>query len=262
MALVVVLAGGGTGGHIFPAIALADTIRKREPGIQLHFVGTEKGLEAVHVRAAGYPLESVASRPVLGRGPIAALRAVFTLLRGVVQARRILQRLHACLVIGVGGYASVPTVTAAALSRIPTALLEPNARPGRANRLLARLARALFVQFEEAFQYFPRSRTYLSGFPVRPIPQHHATTAPGTGPVVRLLVLGGSQGARSINRAVAAALDQLSEGDGFRITHQTGSADHEEVRAAYERAGVHAEIGGTLCVGYALHSDPLSPRRR
>jgi UDP-N-acetylglucosamine--N-acetylmuramyl-(pentapeptide) pyrophosphoryl-undecaprenol N-acetylglucosamine transferase len=240
MALVVVLAGGGTGGHIFPAIALADTIRKHQPDIQVHFIGTHRELEVTHVRAAGYRLESVPSRPVLGLGPLAALGSVFTLLRGVIAASAILRRLGVSLVIGIGGYASVPTVTAAALSRIPTALLEPNARPGRANRLLARFARALFVQFEEAFNYFPRDRTHLFGFPVRPIPQ---ARRPSDGDqLVRLLVLGGSQGAHSINQAVTAMLDQLSEHQGLRVTHQTGSADYQEVQAAYQQSGVRAEI--------------------
>jgi UDP-N-acetylglucosamine--N-acetylmuramyl-(pentapeptide) pyrophosphoryl-undecaprenol N-acetylglucosamine transferase len=239
MALVVVLAGGGTGGHIFPALALAETIRKREPGAHVHFVGTEQGLETRHVRAAGYPLDLVPSRPVLGRGPIDSVRALVTATCGIGRARKILGRLQANLVIGVGGYASVPTVTAALCSRIPTALLEPNARPGRANRLLGRFARAVFVQFEEASRYFPGGRTHLLGFPVRAMPHGNAKTPD---PVLRLIVLGGSQGARSINRAVTRMLDQLGERDGFRITHQTGEADYEEVRVAYERAGVQAEI--------------------
>jgi len=239
MALAVVLAGGGTGGHIFPALALAEVIRKREPGAHVVFVGTERGLETRHVRSAGYPLELVPSRPVLGGGPFSALLALGTLMRGIVHARRLLRRLNADLVIGIGGYASVPTVSAALLSRIPTALIEPNARAGRANRLLGRFARAIFVQFEEALSCFPRGRGQLVGFPVRAIPRGNKQ-APES--VLRLLVLGGSQGARSLNHALMGILDQLSERDGFRITHQTGELDYEEVRAAYERAGVSAEI--------------------
>ncbi len=239
MALAVVLAGGGTGGHIFPALALAEAIRKREPGVRVHFVGTEGGLEARHVRAAGHSLDQVPSRPVLGGGPVAALRAIVAVLRGIVHARRVLRRLDAELVIGVGGYASVPTVAAALLSRIPTAVLEPNARAGRANRLLGRFVRAVFVQFEEALSYFPRGRAHLLGFPVRTMPRGNARSGEDG---VRLLVLGGSQGARSINRAMTAALDQLSERDGFQITHQTGEADLEEVRAAYAQADLRAEL--------------------
>lgn len=239
MALAVVLAGGGTGGHIFPALALADAIRKREPGVRVQFVGTEGGLETRHVPAAGYPLDLVPSRPVLGKGPLAALHGIVSLLRGVVHARRLLRQAQADLVIGVGGYASVPTVTAALLAGVPTALLEPNARAGRANRLLGRFARAVFVQFEEALGYFPRGRAHLLGFPVRAMPRGNSGSSED---VLRLLVLGGSQGARSLNRAIAAVLDQLSERDGFRITHQTGAAHFEEVRTAYEQAGVRAEL--------------------
>ena len=239
MALAVVLAGGGTGGHIFPALALADAIRRREPDVRVHFVGTEHGLEASHVRAAGYPLEFVASRPLLGRGAGAALRALYTLLRGMLQARRILRRLHAQLVIGVGGYASVPTVAAAALTRTPTALLEPNARPGRANRLLGRFSREIFVQFDEARGYFPRDRTHLLGYPVRTFKRTEAAAPDGA---LRLLVLGGSQGAHSINRAMCGLLGQLDAAESFRITHQTGARDYEDVKTAYAQAGVQAEI--------------------
>ncbi len=239
MALAVVLAGGGTGGHIFPALALADAIRRREPDVRVHFVGTEHGLEVSHVRAAGYPLEFVTSRPLLGRGAGAALRALFTLLRGVFQARRILRRLHAQLVIGVGGYASVPTVAAAALARMPTALLEPNARPGRANRLLGRFSREIFVQFDEARGYFPRDRTHLLGYPVRTFKRTEAAAPDGA---LRLLVLGGSQGAHSINRAMCGLLGQLDAAESFRITHQTGARDYDDVKTAYAQAGVQAEI--------------------
>jgi len=236
MALAVVLAGGGTGGHIFPALALAEAICKHEPGVHVHFVGTEGGLEARYVRAAGYALDQVPSRPLWGAGPIAALRAIAKLLRGILHARRILKHVHASVVIGVGGYASVPTVVAALLSRIPTALLEPNARAGRANRLLGRFARAVFVQFEGALDYFPRGRAHRLGFPVRAMPRGNAGSGEDG---LRLLVLGGSQGARSLNRALTHALDQLG---GFHITHQTGEADIEEVRTAYAHAGLHAEL--------------------
>jgi UDP-N-acetylglucosamine--N-acetylmuramyl-(pentapeptide) pyrophosphoryl-undecaprenol N-acetylglucosamine transferase len=237
--MTVVLAGGGTGGHVFPALALAETIRKREPEAQVRFVGTERGLEARIVRAAGYPLDLVPSRPVLGRGPAAKLGALWAIGRGAIAARRVLQRLRADVVLGMGGYASVPTVLAALWLGVPVGLLEPNARPGRANRWLGRFVRSVFVQFEEAEPWFPRGRARRTGLPVREVPRGARGPASGA---VSLLVFGGSQGARSLNRALSGALDRLGERDGFRITHQTGEADLEDVRSAYAAAGVPAEI--------------------
>ena len=237
MAGVIVLSGGGTGGHIFPAIALADAIRTAEPQVEVRFVGTERGLGTRHVRAAGYPLEVVASEPVVGRGRIAQLRALWTLARGALRARRLLGGLGARLVIGVGGYASVPAVVAALTLRIPVVLLEADAEPGRANRLLGRFARRVFVQFEEARSCFPADRAQRTGFPVRPIPAR----PPSGDARLRLLILGGSQGARSINRAVSDNLAALARLD-LEITHQTGASDEEWVAAAYGGAGLEARV--------------------
>jgi len=239
MAVTVVLAGGGTGGHVFPALALAETIRKREPEAQVRFVGTSRGIETRIVRSAGYVLDLVPSRPVLGKGLLAKLRGLAAIARGVLSARRVLRRVAPDLVLGLGGYASVPTVVAALALRIPVGLLEPNARPGRANRWLGRFVRSVFVQFAEAEPYFPKGKARRTGIPVREVAR--AQHRPETG-TVSLLIFGGSQGARSLNRAVAGGLDQLGERDGFRITHQTGEADLAFVEAAYADAGVRAEI--------------------
>jgi UDP-N-acetylglucosamine--N-acetylmuramyl-(pentapeptide) pyrophosphoryl-undecaprenol N-acetylglucosamine transferase len=239
MALVIVISGGGTGGHVMPALALADSIRRAEPGARVHFIGSERGQEREHVRAAGYTLDTVPASPVVGRGPLRAARGLFTLARGVLSALRVLLREQPRIVIGVGGYASVPAVAAASLLRIPTALVEADARPGSANRLLSRLAKRVFVQFDAAIRHFPSGRAKLTGFPVRELP---APSPREDSDVIRLLITGGSQGARSINRAVCNSLEQLSERDGFRITHQCGRLDIDEVRAAYERAGVVADV--------------------
>jgi UDP-N-acetylglucosamine--N-acetylmuramyl-(pentapeptide) pyrophosphoryl-undecaprenol N-acetylglucosamine transferase len=238
MAVTVVLAGGGTGGHVFPALALADAIHAASPRVAIRFVGTARGLETRVVRAAGWPLDTVASRPVLGRGLREQVGALYALARGIGQSLALLRRVRADLVIGVGGYASAPAVLAAVLLRIPTALVNVDARPGLANRLLGRFARAVFLQFEETAAYFPPGRSLVVGVPIRAIPQ----AKPGDPSQVRLLVFGGSQGSRVLNRAIAGALDQLGARDGFRITHQTGPSELEEVRAAYARAGVSAEI--------------------
>lgn len=239
MALVVVLAGGGTGGHIFPALALAEAIRKREPDAHVRFVGTERGLETRYVPAAGYALDLVPSAAVTGRGIVRGMLGLLALARGTARARRLLRDLDADLVIGVGGYASVPAVAAAVTLGIPTALLEPNARPGRSNRALGRFAARVFVAFEDAIPFFPPGRAVLTGRPVRAMP---SSLGRANGGKIRLVVTGGSQGARAINRAVCAALPRLVSVPGLEITHQTGPADLDETRAAYTAAGVRADV--------------------
>jgi UDP-N-acetylglucosamine--N-acetylmuramyl-(pentapeptide) pyrophosphoryl-undecaprenol N-acetylglucosamine transferase len=238
MALTIVFAGGGSGGHIFPALALAEALRKRAPDAHLRFIGTQRGTEMKQVREAGYVLDLVPSQPVLGRSLFGKARAALALAHGTVRAFALLRRVRPDLVIGVGGYASVPAVLAASPLRIPCALLEPNAHPGRANRLLARFARRVFVQFEAACAAFPPGRALRIGHPVREIPR--AQDQP-RGARTRLLVMGGSQGARSINRAVLESLDRIA-GPDVEIAHQTGPYDMEGVREAYAAQGTHAEV--------------------
>lgn len=242
MALVVALAGGGTGGHVYPALAIAQAIGQCEPDTTVRFVGSPRGLETRVIPAAGYPLDLVPSRPVLGRGPLGKLAGLASIARGVLAARRLLREESVDLVIGVGGYVSVPTVLAARWLGLPIGLVEADAVPGQANRLLGRFARAIFVQFEGARRFFPHGRTRLLGFPVRTMPGRDPSSdkdsdLPERG--LSLLVVGGSQGAQSINRAICGALEQLRD---FRITHQTGSAHLHAVRDAYRAAGVEADV--------------------
>lgn len=245
MAIVVVMAGGGTGGHVFPALALADAIRAREPRAEIRFIGTERGIERRVVPAAGYALDLVRARPVLGKGPLDLARAALDTVRGFFGARALLRAARANLVIGLGAYASFPTVAAAASLRLPIGLLQMDAEPGLANRILGRFARGVFVQFPETARRFAPGRARITGIPVRHPPEPGAAAEPvgesEEGPV-RLLAFGGSQGARSLNRALVANLGALGPRDGFRITHQTGNADLAAVRESYRDAGVEAQI--------------------
>ena len=234
MARLIVLAGGGTGGHVFPALALAEIVRSA-PDTSVRFIGTARGIGMRHALAAGHEVDVVPSEPVVGRNPIAMLRALALTAHGVWIARRLLRERGAQLVIGVGGYASVPAVVAALTLRIPTALLEADAAPGLANRTLGRFASRVFVQFQDARAHFPEGRALLTGFPVRPIPPHEESVNGR----VRVLVIGGSQGARSVNRALCGSLDALSSVN-IEITHQTGAADYEEVVRAYADGGLDA----------------------
>jgi UDP-N-acetylglucosamine--N-acetylmuramyl-(pentapeptide) pyrophosphoryl-undecaprenol N-acetylglucosamine transferase len=238
MARVIVFAGGGTGGHVFPALALAGVIRGHEPDADVRFLGTERGIGARSIREAGYPLDAVDSAPVVGRGAADKLRALAAVARGVWKARGLLRRHRAQLVVGMGGYASVPAVAGAISLGVPTVLLEADSTPGRANRLMGRFARVVFVQFEAAIAHFPAGKAERVGFPVRPLPAHRERAA---GDGLRILVTGGSQGAHSLNEAICAALPEIAK-LGLRVTHQTGEADVERVRSAYTAAALEARV--------------------
>ncbi|HEY5658393.1 MAG TPA: undecaprenyldiphospho-muramoylpentapeptide beta-N-acetylglucosaminyltransferase [Myxococcota bacterium] len=238
------VAGGGTGGHITPALALAERIAAR--GDRVVLLGSDQGLETTLVPEAGFELAVLPSRQVMGQGPLARLGAVLTIARGGVAALRTLRARGVAIVVSVGGYASVPAVLAALLLRVPVALVEPNARPGRANRALARFARRIFVQFDAAAAALAPGdeRASAPGIPLRSALVAAFADAPPRRlpePPYRLLVFGGSQGARQINEAVMEAVPSLRALP-LRVFHQTGPADRERVHAAYRAAGVEAEV--------------------
>jgi UDP-N-acetylglucosamine--N-acetylmuramyl-(pentapeptide) pyrophosphoryl-undecaprenol N-acetylglucosamine transferase len=238
-ALDVLIAGGGTGGHVFPGLALADALRER--GQRVGFVGTPAGLEARAVPAAGYPIDLIPGRQVRGGGIGRALGGVAALATGVAHARRLLETHRPKLVVGVGGYASVAAVVAARLGRLPVVLMEQNAIPGLANRTLGRVARVVCVGFAEAAPFFPPRRSIHTGNPIRPA----VLAAPPSLPHDRpgLLVFGGSQGATHVNDAAVAALEQLGDAARtWRITHQTGAADRDRIAAAYAALGLDVRV--------------------
>ncbi len=235
----VLIAGGGTGGHVFPGLALADALRAR--GLQVGFVGTPAGLEARAVPAAGYPIDLIPGRQVRGGGIGRAAGGVVALASGVARARRLLVAHRPRLVVGVGGYASVAAVVAARLGRRPVVLMEQNAFPGLANRTLGRLARRVCLGFAEASSFFPAGRTVHTGNPIRPA----VLAVPPSPPHDRLglLIFGGSQGATHINDAAVAALGALGDAArALRITHQTGPADQARIAAAYAGLGLDVRV--------------------
>ena len=238
------VAGGGTGGHVTPALALAERIATR--GDSVFLLGSDRGLETTLVPEAGFDLAALPSRQVMGQGVLARLGAAVAMLRGSAAALRILRERRAAIVVSVGGYASVPAVLAALLLRLPFVLVEPNAHPGRANRAVARFARRIFVQFEAAGAMLAPGdeRVSAPGIPLRQALVAAFADAPPRRPPeppYRLLVFGGSQGARQINEAMLEAAPAL-RAFGLRIFHQTGPADRERVRAAYAQAGLDAEV--------------------
>jgi len=241
-----VVAGGGTGGHVTPALALAERIEARGDAVLI--MGSERGLETRLVPAAGFELVALPAQQMMGRGVLGRLAAVPAMLRACAAAWVRLGAFGADIVVSVGGYASVPAVVAAWLRRLPVALLEPNAVPGRANRVAARIAQRVFVQFDAAIEAFAasagRDRIRALGIPLRrrlvatfgESPQRRTPAPP-----FRLLVFGGSQGARQINEAMIEALPLLA-GAEIAIFHQTGAADRERVAEAYATAGVDATV--------------------
>jgi UDP-N-acetylglucosamine--N-acetylmuramyl-(pentapeptide) pyrophosphoryl-undecaprenol N-acetylglucosamine transferase len=233
-----VLAGGGTGGHVIPAIAIAQELQKGYDA-EILFVGTARGLENRLVPAAGFPLQLVRVGALNRVSFATRLKTLFDLPRAVISAGIMLSEFQPDVVIGVGGYASGPAMLAAIRKRIPTVAFEPNFVPGFANRVVAPFVSAAAVHFEHTAEYF--RNPVVTGVPVRPaffqIPKKPYVPASPT-----LLVFGGSQGARAINQAVIRSLPELTKRvPGLHIIHQTGEREYNEVQAAYACAGISTE---------------------
>ncbi len=239
--LRVVIAGGGTGGHLYPGIAVARELLARRPDATVTFAGTARGIESRVVPREGFQLDVLRSTGLKGTSASAMLRGIALIPLSLVDAWRILSNRSPHLVIGVGGYSSGPVLLAAVARRLPTLLLEQNAVPGLTNRLLSRVVKAAAVTFESTVSFFGR-RGFVAGNPVRP---EFFTTESARGPhdgPPRVLIFGGSQGAHAINMAMVEAAPRLAAAGGVDITHQTGERDLEVVRQAYARAGIGARV--------------------
>jgi UDP-N-acetylglucosamine--N-acetylmuramyl-(pentapeptide) pyrophosphoryl-undecaprenol N-acetylglucosamine transferase len=242
----VVIAGGGTGGHLYPGIAIARELVARRRDAVVTFAGTSRGLESRVVPREGFELDLLRVAGVKGTSMRTALRGVSLLPLSFLDAWRIVTRRRPRLVIGVGGYSSGPVVMVAALRRIPTLLAEQNAVPGLTNRILSRVVSAAAVTFESTLSYFGR-RGFVAGNPVRAeffAAEHtgHTAGATETARKARVLVFGGSQGAHAINVAMVEAAPRLAADGGVDLTHQTGERDVELVRGAYRAAGLAARV--------------------
>jgi UDP-N-acetylglucosamine--N-acetylmuramyl-(pentapeptide) pyrophosphoryl-undecaprenol N-acetylglucosamine transferase len=238
----IVIAAGGTGGHLYPAVALAEAFHQQNPDNRVTIVGTGRSLEAGILAQGTFEVERIEARGVVGRGGWGSVTALALLPQAVGQAIRLLRKRCADLVIGTGGYTSPPLVVAASLLGIPRAILEPNAMPGLANRCLGPIANRIFLAFDSAKDYFNPAKTRIVGTPVRKEFREQPPPLPSS-QVNTLLVFGGSQGARAINTAMIEALktSQILR-ENLHIIHQTGQNDYEEVKAAYASAGIHVEV--------------------
>ena len=234
-----ILAGGGTGGHVIPALAIAQELQKQY-GAEVLFIGTARGIENRLVPAAGFSLRLVQVGALNKVSLKTRLKTLFDLPRAVWDSRRILAEFRPDIVIGVGGYASGPAMLAAILKRIPTLAFEPNVVPGFANRIVARMVSGAAVHFEETAQYFPRAE--VTGVPVREAFFAIAGKATANDRPT-LLVFGGSQGANAINRAMIQCLPALvKQVPNIHIIHQTGERDYNDAQTAYRQAGSSAEV--------------------
>jgi UDP-N-acetylglucosamine--N-acetylmuramyl-(pentapeptide) pyrophosphoryl-undecaprenol N-acetylglucosamine transferase len=233
-----ILAGGGTGGHVIPALAIAQELQKQYQA-EVLFIGTSRGIENRLVPAAGFPLRLIEVGALKNVSLTKRIKTIFDLPRSVWESRRILSEFRPDIVIGVGGYASGPAMLAATRMRIPTLAFEPNVIPGLANRLIGPWVSAAAVHFAETRGRFRRS--VVTGVPVR---QAFFEIASSTGnPRPTLLVFGGSQGAHAINQAIIQCLPELlKQVPDIHIIHQTGERDYNDAQAAYQRASASAEV--------------------
>lgn len=239
--LRVLVAGGGTGGHVIPALAIARALQSLY-GAEVEFVGTSRGIENKLVPAAGYRLHLVNVGALKNVSVVTRVKTMFDLPRAVMSAGKLLRTFRPHAVVGVGGYASGPAMMAAVLRGVPTLAFEPNVVPGFANKIVGKRVSAAAVHFPETAKFFRNAK--VTGVPVR---ADFLALPPKASSQPALLVTGGSQGARALNRVMVEALplikQQLTE---LRIVHQTGEKELAEVQAGYEKAGVIAEISAFI----------------
>src|SRR6202047_2850289 len=234
------IAGGGTGGHVIPALAVAQEWLSRGKEREVVLVGTERGIEMKLVPQAGLPLETLRVAGLKGKGGATLLRNLAMLGPAMSDARRVLRKHKPVAAFGVGGYAAGPMMLATWFSRVPNVIFEPNAEPGLTNKLLAKISTGIATGYEISARAWGK-KAVVTGCPVRP---EFFSIAPRTPEKpFRLLVTGGSQGALPINRTFVDAMDRLAKRKNeLSIVHQTGERDYNAVRTAYARREINAEV--------------------
>jgi len=241
--LKMIIAGGGTGGHLFPGIAIAEEFLKRNPQNAVLFIGTERGLEKRVLGELGYSLKILDVEGIKGRGLVKSFQAALKIPKGMVQSLKTIREFRPDLVVGVGGYASGPSVIMACMMGIPTAIAEQNVLPGVTNRILGKFVDRIFIAFSDTKKWFSDKKAFVSGNPVRARFQAAGRKTDKTDERFNILIFGGSQGARAINRACMDALAFLEAiKDQLRFVHQTGRDDCEEVANAYRARSFDAVV--------------------
>ncbi|HSC33956.1 MAG TPA: undecaprenyldiphospho-muramoylpentapeptide beta-N-acetylglucosaminyltransferase [Thermodesulfobacteriota bacterium] len=236
----VIIAGGGTGGHIFPAISVAEEILKRSGTNEVLFAGTKKGLENELLTKRGFRVEHISAQGIKGKGVKKSIAALLSACKGVSDSMAMIKRFRPDVVLGVGGYVSGPMVLAASLRGVPTAICEQNSYPGLTNRILGRFVKKVFATFGESVGFFPRGKVVITGNPVRSDILNAVNPKDGSDSMT-ILVFGGSQGAHKLNESVPEAISRLGRAD-IRVIHQTGDRDYETVKDAYAVRGIDARV--------------------
>lgn len=236
-----VMAGGGTGGHVIPALAVARELRDR--GHQVRFIGTHRGIESKLVPEAGFPIDWIVIGGLKQVGFLKTLETLGELPFSIWQASRMLDRAQPAAVFSMGGYVAGPVLLAALWNRIPVVVMEPNVIPGYTHRKLARFVARALLSFPESARWFPQGRTRVTGMPVRE--EFFAIPPKPRGEVFTILITGGSQGSRTLNRATqeswplwAIALKDVR----IRLIHQTGKAAHDDIAEKFQASGVQGEV--------------------
>ncbi len=241
----VIIAGGGTGGHLFPGIAIAQAFLEKNPASRILFVGTDRPFECETLAKEGFDHQAITALGFKGLGWKAKANAIGALLKGVKEAKEIITRFKPQLVVGVGGYSSAPVALAAKRAGVPLVICEQNLRPGLANRMLARLAHRVFISFENTPFSGDPEKILWTGNPVRKALLEQAVTAKPDETKLCLLVMGGSQGAHAINLAMMEAIKELDDSD-IKIVHQTGAADLTMVQEAYDQTPIDATVAAFI----------------
>ena len=249
--LRIIIAGGGTGGHLFPGIAIARELKKRCEEVHILFVVGRRKMERDIILKAGFEIRSIDVEGMVGKGVLQLIRAFFKVVISTIQSLSIMKNFKPHLAVGVGGYTSGPVCLMGWFLRVPTAIHEQNSIPGITNRILAPLVKKVFISFEESTMYFKKKKLILSGNPIREeitdfkifSKRVSRFTDDTTKKRFVILVMGGSQGAKAINKAVLSALKELKKG-GFLpfVIHQTGSQELKEITAKYHTNGIDGEV--------------------
>ena len=241
--LSILIAGGGTGGHLFPGIAVGNEVRDRSPDADILFVTAGREIESRILDRAGFRQECLSVEGIKGRGIVKSLISIFKLPGSFFQSMAIIKRTSPDMVLGVGGYSSGPLCLAGKLMGVPVAVHEQNSYPGLTNRVLSRLVDMVFISFEESRKHFPKATFCLTGNPVRSIFKEGAKTLPGKKDVFTIFVTGGSQGAVAVNSVFIEALSIMKK-KGIRpdVVHHAGQFDYERVLREYEARGIKGEI--------------------
>jgi UDP-N-acetylglucosamine--N-acetylmuramyl-(pentapeptide) pyrophosphoryl-undecaprenol N-acetylglucosamine transferase len=237
----VLIAGGGTGGHVFPGLAIAEEFQERDKDARILFVGTRKGIEAQIIPREGFSIEFIPAEGLMGRGLVNRFMAMVKLGVGILKSFKIVRTFRADVAIGVGGYVSFPLIMAARMLGVKSVIQEQNTVPGITNRILGKWVDKVCVAFEQALCYFPAGKGIVTGNPVRKRLLRHG---PGQkDEKFTVLVIGGSQGAHELNQVMIESLDYLDEIKSLlQVIHQTGEKDYPEISPAYQKKGFEAEV--------------------